>query len=408
MHILILSDNFPPESNAPASRTFEHACEWIKVGHQVTVITCAPNFPNGKVFKGYKNKIWQTESMKGVRVIRVGTYISANNGFITRILDFASFMLSGFVATLFVRRVDIVVGTSPQFFTACAAWAASFIKLRPFVFELRDIWPESIRAVGAIRSSKILDWLEAVEMFLYRRSSIIVSVTHSFKNILTTRGISPEKIHVITNGVDPALFYPMPKEPELLSSLNLEGKFVVGYIGTLGMAHALETLLEAALILKTVPQASEVMILILGDGAEREKLISRARDMDIDNLIFLPSVSKEMVASYWSLLDVSVIHLRKNDLFKTVIPSKMFECMAMGLPILHGVEGESASIITETGAGLLFEPENPNELAIQIIELLNNFSMRESLSSNGLLASRNYNRKTLARSMLSIFESVRN
>tara|TARA_B110000977_G_scaffold50837_1_gene69074 strand:- start:7371 stop:8597 length:1227 start_codon:yes stop_codon:yes gene_type:complete len=408
MHILFLTDNFPPESNAPASRTYEHACEWVKAGHQVTIITCAPNFPKGKVFEGYKNKLWQTEDMEGIRVIRVGTYITSNEGFIKRILDYMSFMLSGFLAALFVRRVDIVIGTSPQFFTVCAAWAASSLKRRPFIFELRDIWPESVRAVGVMQASKNLNMLEAIEMFLYRRASCIISVTHSFKDTLARRGINPEKIHVVTNGVDPARFSPMQKEHELLSSLRLEGKFVVGYIGTLGMAHALETLLEAAAILKQTPEASDVRILLLGDGAERGKLIARARDMDLDNVVFLPSVPKTIVARYWALLDVSVVHLRKTDLFKTVVPSKIFECMAMGLPILHGVEGESASIIEKSSAGLLFEPENPRELASQIIELQSNSILRESMSKNGVLAIQSYDRKDLAKHMLSIFQSVSN
>jgi glycosyltransferase involved in cell wall biosynthesis len=408
MHILFLTDNFPPESNAPASRTYEHACEWVKTGHQVTIITCAPNFPKGKVFEGYKNKLWQTEDMEGIRVIRVGTYITSNEGFMKRILDYMSFMLSGFLAALFVRRVDIVIGTSPQFFTVCAAWAASSLKRRPFIFELRDIWPESVRAVGVMQSSKVLDMLEAIEMFLYRRASRIISVTYSFKDTLVRRGINPEKIHVITNGVDPTRFSPMQKEHELLASLRLEGKFVVGYIGTLGMAHALETLLDAAAILKQTPEASDVRIFLLGDGAERGKLIARARDLDLDNVVFLPSVPKTIVARYWALLDVSVVHLRKTDLFKTVVPSKIFECMAMGLPILHGVEGESANIIEKSSSGLLFEPENPRELASQIIELQSNSILRESLSKNGVLAIQSYDRKTLAQRMMSIFQSVSN
>ena len=408
MHILFLTDNFPPESNAPATRTYEHACEWVKLGHQVTVITCAPNFPHGKVFGGYKNKIWQTEDLNGIRVIRVVTYITKNSGFIKRILDYMSFMLSGFFAALFVRRVDIVIGTSPQFFTVCAAWAASALLRRPFIFELRDIWPESVRVVGAMKSSVIFYMLEAIEMFLYRRASSVITVTHSFKEILSSRGINSEKIHVVTNGVDPSLFRPVQKAPELLTSLNLEGKFVVGYIGTLGMAHALETLLDAAAILKQMPEAKNVRILLLGDGAERENLMARAQDMDIDNAIFLPSVPKKMVARYLSILDVSVVHLRKTGLFKTVIPSKIFESMAMGLPILHGVEGESAKIIDETNSGLLFEPENPEDLASKIMELHNNTSFRKSLARNGAIAIKKYDRKALAASMLNILQRVRN
>jgi len=187
MHILFLTDNFPPEANAPASRTFEHCREWVKAGHQVTVITCVPNFPKGKVFEGYRNKLWQSEEMDGIRVIRVWSYITANEGFAKRILDYVSYMVTASIAALFVRRVDLIIGTSPQFFTACAAYATSVMKRRPWVFELRDIWPESIRVVSAMKHSRVLDFLERVELFLYRKSTAIVSVTHAFKKNLIDR-----------------------------------------------------------------------------------------------------------------------------------------------------------------------------------------------------------------------------
>jgi len=148
MHILFLSDNFPPEVNAPASRTFEHCREWVKAGHQVTVISCVPNFPKGRVYAGYRNRLWQTEIIEGIRLLRVWSYITANEGFVKRILDYQSFMVAATLAGLLVRRVDVVVGTSPQFFTVCAAWVLSVFKRIPFVFELRDLWPESIKAVG--------------------------------------------------------------------------------------------------------------------------------------------------------------------------------------------------------------------------------------------------------------------
>ena len=157
MHILFLTDNFPPEVNAPASRAFEHCREWVKAGHQVTVLTCAPNFPKGKVFGGYRNSLYQSEVIDDMRVIRVWSYITANEGFVKRILDYQSFMVTATLASPFVRGVDIVVGTSPQFFTACAAYVVSRMKRVPFLFELRDLWPESIRAVGAMKDSAVLD-----------------------------------------------------------------------------------------------------------------------------------------------------------------------------------------------------------------------------------------------------------
>lgn len=406
MHILFLTDNFPPESNAPASRTFEHAREWVKAGHEVTVITCAPNFPQGEVYKGYANKFWQSEHMAGIRVVRVWSYITANEGFSRRILDYQSYMVSSFIASLFIRKVDVVVGTSPQFFTAVSAWAVAAIKRRPFVFELRDIWPESIRAVGAMENSRVLDLFEKLELFLYRRAAAVISVTKSFKLNLISRGIDGSKIHVVTNGVDAIRFSPMEKDRELLHELGLKDCFVAGYVGTHGMAHGLETLLLSAKILQNTPGMENFRLLLLGDGACRESLLKKSEELKIHNVIFLQSVAKEEVNRYWSLLDVSIIHLRRSDLFKTVIPSKMFECFGMGLPILLGVEGESAEILNEHNTGLTFEPDNVDDLVRNILDMKSNPELMTSFSTNGVGAARAFDRSRLANSMLKILQNV--
>jgi glycosyltransferase involved in cell wall biosynthesis len=404
MHILFLTDNFPPEVNAPASRTYEHTKEWVEAGYEVTVITCAPNFPKGKVYKGYKNKIWQSEIVSGIRVIRVWSYITGNEGFTKRILDYISYMVMAFIASLFVRKVDVVIGTSPQFFTACAAWATAAVKRRPFVFELRDIWPESIRAVGAMKDSKVLDFFERIELFLYRRAKAIIAVTNSFKRNLIARGVAGEKIFVITNGVDLTRFTPKDKKSTLVSELQLEGKFVAGYIGTHGMAHALETLVDAARALENDPMASDIMLLFLGDGANRKSLIEGARGLN--NVLFLESVPKEDVTSYWSLLDASIIHLKNNDLFKTVIPSKVFECMAMGIPILHGVQGESAEIVEKYNVGILFEPENAEAFCTAIKQLRSDTPAYNTFKKNGRVAAVDFDRKNLALEMLTILDKL--
>ena len=402
MHILFLTDNFPPEVNAPASRTFEHCREWVKAGHRVTVITCAPNFPKGKVFDGYRNRPWQRETMEGIQVIRVWSYITANEGFVRRVLDYQSFMLSAAIAGPFVRDVDIVVGTSPQFFTTCAAWFVSRLKRVPFVFELRDLWPESIKAVGAMKDSKVIHLLEKVEMFLYRQAATIVSVTKSFKRVLEQRGIDGSKIHVVTNGVDIAQFTPRPKDAELVAKLGLQGKFVAGYIGTHGMAHALETLLQAADRLRGQGYA----FLFLGDGARKAALKEEAARMGLDNVVFIDSVPKADVARYWSLLDVSVIHLRKTELFTTVIPSKLFECMGMGIPVLHGVAGESAEIVVEEGAGIPFEPENAGQLVDALQRFKANPAELAGYRQRCLAGAQHFDRANLAMRMLRILEAT--
>lgn len=406
MHILFLTDNFPPEVNAPASRTHEHCRQWAAAGEEVTVITCAPNFPKGRVFDGYRNRLWQQEVVDGIRVIRVWSYITANEGFVKRILDYTSYMLAAFVASLFVRRVDVVVGTSPQFFTAVAGWAVGAVKRVPFVFELRDLWPESIKAVGAMKESAAIRWLETLELFLYRRAARIVSVTHSFRDTLIRRGIDGAKIDVVTNGVDIARFSPRPKDAALERELGFEGCFVAGYIGTHGMAHALETLLTAMARLREHAQGRDIRLLLLGDGARKAELQAQAQAMGLDNVRFVDTVPKEQVARYWSLLDVSVIHLRRTELFTTVIPSKLFECMGMGIPVLHGVAGESAAIVEREGAGLVFEPEDVDALVEGLLNLRRDAALRARLREHALAAAGRYDRSALAARMLELLRSL--
>lgn len=400
MKILFISDNFPPEVNAPASRTYEHCVEWARAGHEVTIVTCAPNFPAGKVFGGYRNRMRQVETMDGLRVVRVWTFISANEGFVLRILDYISFMLSAVIASLFEKRPDVVVGTSPQFFAACGAWLIAKMKRRPFVFELRDLWPESIKAVGAMRESFAIRLLERIEMFLYRQAGLIVAVTHGFKQRLIERGISAEKISVVTNGADLRRFSPMPRDPALADSLGLTGKFVVGYIGTHGMAHGLGTLLDAARLLEQDPATSNVRLLLVGAGADKKRLLDKARDMHLGNVVFVDAVPKHEVARYWALLDVSVLHLLDKELFSTVIPSKLFESMAMGVPVLSSVPGETRGMVEKADVGLHFQAEDPGALADLVRGLIAEPERLAQLRSTCPVSAGNFDRRVLAARML--------
>jgi glycosyltransferase involved in cell wall biosynthesis len=406
MHILFLSDNFPPEVNAPASRTFEHCREWVKAGHRVTVLTCTPNFPKGEVYPGYRNTLWQSETMDGVRVIRVWSYITANAGFLRRILDYQSFMIMAILVSPFIRRVDVVIGTSPQFFTVCAAYVVSLLKAVPFVFELRDLWPESIKAVGAMRDSLAIRVLEKIELFLYRKAARIVSVTCSFKRSLIAMGVDAEKIHVVTNGLDVSRFKPEQKDAALVKRLGLEGKFVAGYIGTLGMAHSLETILEAADHMRRQPGGDVFAFMFLGDGARKKVLQEKARAMNLDNVVFVESVAKHEVVKYWALLDASIIHLKKSDVFTQVIPSKLFESMGMGIPVLHGVAGESAEIVRRDRVGLVFDPENSKQLAEHLSLVRTDRELYSALRERCLKAAPKYDRTQLANDMLDVLKTT--
>lgn len=403
MHILFLTDNFPPESNAPATRTYEHARHWIEAGHQVTVITGAPNFPEGKLYKGYKNRWYEKSELAGIQVIRVKTFISSNEGFALRILDFLSFMMSSFIAGIFQKRPDVIVATSPQFFTTISGWLLSVVKWRPFVFELRDIWPASITAVGAMKESKVIWLLEKLEMFLYRRADKIISVTHSFKSELIERGVSAKKIDVVLNGVELSTYQPrLYKDKAFSEYLGLQDKFVIGYIGTHGMAHALDKTIEAAEILQ---DNQSIVFLFVGSGAVKVKLKSIVTEKRLKNVIFLDRQEKKDLPAIWSLCDLSLVSLKNTSLFTTVIPSKIFESMGMGVPVLAAIpDGEASDIIRSNKCGVVTLPEEPMQLAETITNLYKNETLLQECRVNAIKAASLYSREKLASIMLSSLE----
>lgn len=407
MHILFLTDNFPPEGNAPATRTYEHAREWVKKGVQVTIITGAPNFPEGVVFKGYSNKWLHKENIDGITVWRVKTYITANEGFVKRTLDFISFMLSSFLFGLFTKKVDVVVGTSPQFFTAISAWALAKLKRVPFVFELRDIWPASITAVGAMKKSKLISILEKIELFLYKQASSIISVTNSFKSELIERGVEPNKIKVVLNGVDLSSFASQTdKDQEFVNTYSLNGKFIAGYIGTHGLAHSLDNIVKAAELL----QAEDgIKFVFAGGGADRVRIEELVVKNNLSNIVMIPRQDKSNMPSLWSICDVSLVHLKNTPLFKTVIPSKIFESMGMGLPIIMSVpEGESTKIVSDNNAGVIIPPENPSALAQAVLSLSKDKDKLAKLREDSAKAAKKFDRVVQANTMLThIEETVR-
>lgn len=398
MHILFLTDNFTPETNAPATRTFEHARRWVRAGVKVTVVTTAPNFPAGKLFPGYRNRLFQRESIEGIDTVRVWTYITANEGFARRTLDYMSFMVTGFLISLFLPRPDVIVATSPQMFTVCAAYVLSVFKRRPFVFELRDLWPDSILAVGAMKESAGIRALKRLEYFLYRKAARIVSVTHSFKTVLSGNAIPAEKIAVVPNGADLVGFTPGAKPDDLVERHGLRGKFVAAYIGTVGMAHGLGTVLDAA---ERSKADDGIAFVVVGDGAERAALETQARQRGLLNVVFVGPVGKEEVKRYWRLADAALVLLRDHPVFRHVLPSKMFEAMATGKPIVLGVLGESATVLKSAGAGVVIPPESAAALAHAIADLAASPDRAAELGARGRrFVEAQYDRDKLATAML--------
>lgn len=395
MRLLFVSDNFPPEVNAPATRTYEHCREWVKEGVEVTVITCAPNFPQGAVYEGYRNRLLSREVVDGIKVIRVWSYITSNEGFLKRTLDYVSFSLMALLIGLTVKT-DVIVATSPQFFAALAGRWLAFFKRKPWVMEVRDMWPESIKTVGAMKEGKLLDFFEWLELRLYKSARIIVSVTDSFKINMVDRGIEADKIKVIKNGANLELYQNQPRDLCLLEELGLKDKFVIGYIGTHGMAHKLDFILDCAAEISD----QDVHFLFIGSGAKKRELISQAKELSLGNTTFLEPVTKDKVWRYISILDAMVVPLKKSDLFKTVIPSKIFETAAMNTPILLGVDGEARKIVESYGAGIFFEPENKVDFLRAMQELRRDTDLYSDLQSGCQRLALNFDRKKLASQML--------
>ena len=403
MRILALSHYYPPEVNAPASRLAEHARVWRAAGHDVTVVTCAPNHPAGKLYPGYRNRFWQEETIDGVRVIRLWTWLAANEGFLPRIANYVSYLLSVLAWMWRLPNADVVLSTSPQFFCGLAGW---FLKRRkrPWVLEIRDLWPESIVTVGAMRRGTAIRLLEAIEAFAYRRANLVVSVTDGFvPHIRARRPAGP--IAVIKNGVDLAHFAADPAAAATFRAAHgLTGKFVASYVGTHGMAHGLDALIASAERLRA---REDIAILSVGGGAERERIRAVRDRRGLTNIVMLGQLPKAAMPAIWGASDAALVLLKRVDTFKTVIPSKMFEAMALGVPMILGVEGEALALMEQGGAGLAITPEDDAGLAAAIERLADDAALARRMGASAQAFVRaNFDRETLARAYLAEFEKL--
>ncbi|MGQ0633603.1 MAG: glycosyltransferase family 4 protein [Planctomycetaceae bacterium] len=408
MRILFFSHYFPPEVNAPATRTYEHCVRWARAGHDVTVVTCAPNCPDGIVCDGYRNRLRpQIEHVDGVRVVRVWSYVAPNSGTLRRILNYLSYLVSAVVASLRLPRPDVVVATSPQFFCGWAGVFASRLRRAPFVLEIRDIWPESIGAVGAMRNRAALGLLEWLERRMYLAADHIVAVGNGYRDRILEKASVPERVSVVTNGVDLERFVPAAPDPRFLHMWDLEGKFVCSYVGTIGMAHGLGVVVEAAAMLRDQGR-DDICFCIVGDGAERQKLKAAVDQAGLSGAVVLTGLlPKDEMPAVLSSSQACLIHLRKCELFGSVIPSKLFETMAMQRPIVMGVEGEAREIVRRAHAGVEMEPESAASLVECVTRLADDRELSSELGRSARqFVARNYSRDVLAQTMLHVLQNV--
>ncbi len=397
MKVLFLSHYFAPEGNAPATRTFEHAKRWIEAGLDVTVITSNPNVPHGRLYAGYRNRLCQTEYLDGIRVVRVWTYLAANAGNLRRSLNYLSFLFSAVIAGLTVSKPKVIVATSPQFFCGWAGVILSRLLNVKLVIEIRDIWPDSIAAVGAIKNPLPLRVLTMLEKTMYEAADHIVTVGDGYREVLVERHVPLPKITVIPNGADLDRFRLDVSPIQVDEDATDSSTFRCLYVGTVGMASGLDLIIRAAKILKIRGDES-IRFIIVGDGADRSRLQRLCCESGLTNVIFTGLVKKSLIPAYVKAAHACLVHLRNDPLFKTVLPSKLFEALAMEKPVILGVKGSASALLIESGGGISIEPENEQELLTAIDTLKGSDRRCKALGNAGRrYVSEYFNRDHFAR-----------
>jgi glycosyltransferase involved in cell wall biosynthesis len=335
--------------------------------------------------------------VEGIRVVRVWTFMAANRGLFLRTLNYISYLKMAVVAGVFQRRVDIIVATSPQFFCGWAGVMVHWIRRWPFVLEVRDIWPESILAVGALKRSPAIKMLEKLERIMYRVPAHIIAVGEGYKKKIVEKGIPEPKVSVIINGVDMERFPEDVNGEQVRGQYGAQGKFVCSYAGTVGMAHGLEVVLEAAE--KAAKSLPDVVFWIIGDGAHKQELEKKAREKGLGNVVFTGLLPKEKMPVMMAASDACLVHLKGREFFQTVIPSKIFEFMAMKVPVVMGVRGEALEVVLKAGAGVEMRPDDPDSL----LECIHQIRERGRGDFKGRdYVAEHFNRDKLARDMLAV------
>jgi putative colanic acid biosynthesis glycosyltransferase WcaI len=404
--ILYVSQYFPPEMGAPSARVHELSREWVKRGHDVSVLTGFANHPIGQKVQKDKWRITRRERIDGIDVVRSYIWAAPNKAKVKRMLSYASFMASAaIIGAIRIRRPDVIIATSPQLLCALAGYLLSVRFRVPFVFEVRDLWPESVLAVEAMKENMIVRSLKLLAKFLYARAGSIVTVGGGYRDEIHDRyGIPLERMEVIPNGIDTELFVPGSRDNEVRREYGWGDRFIVLYLGTHGMAHALHVVLEAAEKLK---DRTEILFAFVGEGAEKQKLMQLAEDKRLDNVQFIDYQPKGRVPLFYAACDVGLVPLRNTRLFQRVLPSKIFEFMGMAKPIFLSVDGEARTLVEEAQAGSYVPPENAQALCDEVLRAASNPEILKIMGMRGRsFVLRNFDRSDLADRYLNLLSNL--
>ena len=407
MRIVWVCQYFAPEIGAPQARLLEMSRVFVREGHSVAAVTCFPNHPTGELRPGDRGVRARRDEIDGISVFRCRSHVTPNRGFVRKTWSHVTFALSAFGGLRRAareERPDVVVISSPTFFVVATTWLWSRLRGVPWVFEVRDLWPGVFVELGVIRNRLLIWLLERVELFLYRRADRVVPVTERFADDIVRRGVDRAKVAVVTNAVDEQRYAPGPRDEELARANGLEGKFVVLYLGAHGISHALSRVLDAAALLRDRP---DVRLVFVGEGAEKAMLQQRAAELGLENVLFLPGVAKDDVLRWYRLADVGLVPLRDVKIFHTFIPSKMFELMACGLPVVASVAGESREILERSGGACIVDPEDAEAIAREVRVLEAEPDLRRRLGEAGRrFVLERYTRSRLAREYLAVLDGI--
>jgi len=404
MKILYITQYFHPEIGATTNRALANVRYLSCKGHDVTVLTEMPNHPKGIIFDGYKSKIFMTEAMEDFKIQRVWVFTSIRKNFITRLLFYISFAFMGILSTTFGwKKFDLVYVTSPPLFVGIIGLALKlFFPKTKFIFEVRDLWPDAAIEMGELKNKFFMKFSYVLENYLYKRADHIIAVTNRFKQKIIKKGFSENKISVVRNGSDLS-FKQVDISGVLKEKFQIDKNFIVIYAGNLGIAQNLETILEAAKQLKN----KNILFLIVGTGPEETILKNNAESNHLNNVFFTGEIAKENVSEYLSLADCGIIPLKNIPIFETTIPSKIFDYMSANLPIILGVKGEAKEILENSETGIVYEPENVEDLVEKILYLKANIGLLKKFSENGRkTVIEKFNRNKLAEKLEKIIVDI--
>lgn len=369
MRILMLTQYFPPETGAAQVRLFEVAKAIRNQGHHIEVVTAFPNHPTGVIPPEYRGKFFMKDELEGIPVYRTWIYPVQRGRFWKRLLNYFSFVFSATYGILRAGKADYIFVESPPLFIGFTTLFAKWVKGAKVIFNVSDLWPESAVSLGLVTNKQMIALAEGLERTMYNTSWRISTQTEGIIETLKSRKISKEKIVFLPNGVDPDLFAPQDPDQELMKKLDLQGKYVILYAGTMGYAHGLEVALQAAQILEKNDQ--DIAFLMVGDGSERPRLEEMAREMNLTNIRWVEFQPITEMKRYYSLSSINLSTLRRYKLSEGVRPSKVFPGLASAKPLIYVGEGEGAKVVQESGGGIVIPPENPELLAQTILEMKN-------------------------------------